>query len=197
MNIKEIEKDILNKANHNVNNGDGLAQELQRRWGKNIAFDVVDKLQKQGYLSDTSFFMDHSFKLGYLTLEGNIYLEKLNGHNNSSNITTNFNGPITVQNLQTGTNNTINESIPPIDYIELQNIVREIREIIQGKNDNQKAYKVLTQLQISLNESKSPEKLKRLWYEFKKIIASPEFGNISSALSTAIAAGTVILENIH
>ena len=47
MNIKDIEKDILTKAENNINpnTSSQLARELQQKWGE-YAFDITNKLQK-------------------------------------------------------------------------------------------------------------------------------------------------------
>ncbi len=78
MNIKDIEKDILTKAENNINpnTSSQLARELQQKWGE-YAFDITNKLQKQGYLVKCNFFMGGNFWLGYLTPLGTEYLKEL------------------------------------------------------------------------------------------------------------------------
>lgn len=63
MNIKDIEKDILTKAENNLNSNTSsqLVQELQEKWGVGLAFDVTNKLQKQGYLTNCVFLWTVDF----------------------------------------------------------------------------------------------------------------------------------------
>lgn len=63
MNIKDIEKDVLTKAENNLNpnTSSQLVQELQDKWGTRNTFDVTNKLPKQGYLTKCSFFMVVAF----------------------------------------------------------------------------------------------------------------------------------------
>ena len=79
MNIKDIEKDILTKAENNLNpnTSSQLVQELQDKWGIRTTFDVTNKLQKQDYLTKCSFFMSGGFLLGYPTPVGSEYLKEL------------------------------------------------------------------------------------------------------------------------
>ena len=68
MDIRTIEKDVLTKAKNNINpsTSSQLARELQQKWGK-YAFDITNKLQKQGYLVRCDFFFGGDFWLGYIT----------------------------------------------------------------------------------------------------------------------------------
>lgn len=79
MDIRTIEKDVLTKAKNNINpsTSSQLARELQQKWGK-YAFDITNKLQKQGYLVRCDFFFGGDFWLGYLTPAGTEYLKELN-----------------------------------------------------------------------------------------------------------------------
>ncbi|WP_256978991.1 hypothetical protein [Lactobacillus taiwanensis] len=123
MNIKDIEKDILTKAENNINpnTSSQLAQELQQKWGE-YAFDITNKLQKQGYLVKCNFFMGGNFWLGYLTPLGTEYLKELSHSvkaENSSVYQNNFNSPVSITNFQQGNHNVIIEKKKDVDYSAL------------------------------------------------------------------------------
>ena len=128
MNIKDIEKDILTKAENNINpnTSSQLARELQQKWGE-YAFDITNKLQTQGYLVKCNFFMGGNFSLGYLTPLGTEYLKELSHSvkaENSSVYQNNFNSPVSITNFQQGNHNVIIEEKREVDYSALLSTIR-------------------------------------------------------------------------
>ena len=136
MNIKDIEKDVLTKAENNLNPNTSfqLTQELQDKWGIGPVFDVTNKLKKQGYLTNCHFFMGGGFLLGYPTPAGSEYLKELNHVNKEEHSTVyqnNFNSTVSIDNLQQGHNNLITENKNQIDYSALLKTIEEINELKQ------------------------------------------------------------------
>lgn len=134
LNIKDIEKDVLTKAENNLNpnTSSQLVQELQDKWGIRPAFDVTNKLQKQGYLTKCSFFMGCGFLLGYPTPVGSEYLKELNHINKEEHTTVfqnNFNSAVSVGNLQQGNNNSVVENKNELDYSALLKTIEKINEL--------------------------------------------------------------------
>ncbi|MDB6268917.1 hypothetical protein [Lactobacillus amylovorus] len=197
MNIKDIEKDVLTKAENNLNpnTSSQLVQELQDKWGTRNAFDVTNKLQKQGYLTKCIFFMGGGFLLGYPTPAGGEYLKELR-HLDKEDHTTiyqnNFNSTVSVGNLQQGHNNSITENKDQIDYSALLKIIEEINELrplyMKAENYNPDFYKTLDELQEGAENKESYGKLKKIWGKLQSILESNSVSNISSIISTIISA---------
>lgn len=196
MNIKDIEKDVLTKAENNLNpnTSSQLVQELQDKWGTRNAFDVTNKLQKQGYLTKCSFFMGGGFLLGYPTLAGSEYLRELNHVNKEAHSTVfqnNFNSKVSIGNLQQGNNNSITEK-NQIDYSALLKIIGEINELrplyMKAENYNPDFYKTLDELQVGAENKEPYGKLKKIWSKLQSILESNSVSNISSIISTIISA---------
>lgn len=197
MNIKDIEKDVLTKAENNLNpnTSSQLVQELQDKWGIRPAFDVTNKLQKQGYLTKCSFFMGGDFLLGYPTPAGSEYLKELNHVNKEEHSTiyqNNINSTVSIGNLQQGNNNSITENKNQIDYSALLKIIEEINELrplyMKAENYNPDFYKTLDELQEGAENKESYEKLKKIWDKLQSILESNSVSNISNIISTIISA---------
>lgn len=197
MNIKGIEKDVLTKAENNLNpnTSSQLVQELQDKWGIRPAFDVANKLQKQGYLTNCHFFMDGGFLLGYPTPAGSEYLKELNHVNKGEHSTVfqnNFNSTVSIGNLQQGNNNSITENKNEFDYSALLKMIEEINELkplyLKEKGFNPDFYKTLDELQVGARNKEPYGKLKKTWNKLQKILESNSVSNISSIISTIISA---------
>ena len=197
MNIKDIEKDVLTKAENNLNpnTSSQLVQELQDKWGTRNAFDVNNKLPKQGYLTKCSFFMGGGFLLVYPTLAGSEYLRELNHVNKEAHSTVfqnNFNSTVSIGNLQQGNNNSITENKNQIDYSAILKIIEEINELrplyMKAENYNPDFYKTLDELQVGAENKESYGKLKKIWNKLQSILESNSVSNISSIISTIISA---------
>lgn len=197
LNIKDIEKDVLTKAANNLNSNTSsqLVQELQEKWGIRIAFDVTNKLQKQGYLTRCSFFMGGGFLLGYPTPAGSEYLKELNHVNKEEHSTiyqNNINSTVSIGNLQQGNNNSITENKNQIDYSALLKIIEEINELrplyMKEENYNPDFYKTLDELQEGAENKESYGKLKKIWDKLQSILESNSVSNISNIISTIISA---------
>lgn len=197
MNIKDIEKDVLTKAENNLNPNTSfqLTQELQDKWGIGPVFDVTNKLKKQGYLTNCHFFMGGGFLLGYPTPAGSEYLKELN-HVNKEEYSTvyqnNFNSTVSIDNLQQGHNNLITKNKNQIDYSALLKTIEEINELkplyMKGKDYNPDFYKTLDELKMGAENKESYGKLKKIWNKLQSILESNSVSNISSIISTIIAA---------
>lgn len=197
MNIKDIEKDVLTKAENNLNPNTSfqLTQELQDKWGIGPVFDVTNKLKKQGYLTNCHFFMGGGFLLGYPTPAGSEYLKELNHVNKEEHSTVyqnNFNSTVSIDNLQQGHNNLITENKNQIDYSALLKTIEEINELkplyMKGKDYNPDFYKTLDELKMGAENKESYGKLKKIWNKLQSILESNSVSNISSIISTIIAA---------
>ncbi len=157
MDIRTIEKDVLTKAKNNINpsTSSQLARELQQKWGK-YAFDITNKLQKQGYLVRCDFFFGGDFWLGYLTPAGTEYLKELNysAKKEQTNIyQNNFNSAVSITNLQQGDHNSIIGSKNEVDYSALLKTIEKINDLkllyIKAEDYNPDFYKTLDELQES------------------------------------------------
>lgn len=197
LNIKDIEKDVLTKAanNLNPNTSSQLVQELQEKWGIDIAYKVASKLQDQGYLKECDFLWDRDFLLGYLTPAGSEYLRELNHVNKEAHSTVfqnNFNSTVSIGNLQQGNNNSITENKDQIDYSALLEIIEEINELrplyMKAENYNSDFYKTLDELQEGAENEESYGKLKKIWDKLQSILESNSVSNISGIISTIISA---------
>lgn len=197
LNIKDIEKDVLTKAENNLNpnTSSQLVQELQDKWGIGPVFDVTNKLQKQGYLTNCHFFMSGGFLLGYPTPAGSEYLRELNHVNKETHSTVfqnNFNSAVSIGNVQQGNNNSITENENQIDYSALLKIIEEINELrplyMKAENYNSDFYKTLDELQEGAENEESYGKLKKIWDKLQSILESNSVSNISSIISTIISA---------
>ncbi|QDD71010.1 hypothetical protein DM298_09245 [Lactobacillus amylovorus] len=197
MNIKDIEKDVLTKAENNLNPNTSfqLTQELQDKWGIGPVFDVTNKLKKQGYLTNCHFFMGGGFLLGYPTPAGSEYLKELNHVNKEEHSTVyqnNFNSTVSIDNLQQGHNNLITKNKNQIDYSALLKTIEEINELkplyMKGKDYNPDFYKTLDELKMGAENKESYGKLKKIWNKLQSILESNSVSNISSIISTIIAA---------
>lgn len=197
MNIKDIEKDVLTKAENNLNPNTSfqLTQELQDKWGIGPVFDVTNKLKKQGYLTNCHFFMGGGFLLGYPTPAGSEYLKELNHVNKEEHSTVyqnNFNSTVSIDNLQQGHNNLITENKNQIDYSALLKTIEEINELkplyMKEKDYNPDFYKTLDELQVDAENKELYRKLKKTWNKLQKILESNSVSNISSIISTIISA---------
>lgn len=197
MNIKDIEKDILTKAENNLNpnTSSQLVQELQDKWGIRTTFDLTNKLQKQGYLTKCSFFMGGGFLLGYPTPAGSEYLKELKHPDKEDHTTVyqnNFNSTVSIGNLQQGHNNLITENRKEFDYSALLKAIEEINELkllyLKEKDYNPDFYKKLDELQVDAENKESYGKLKKTWNKLQKILESNSVSNISSIISTIISA---------
>lgn len=198
MDIRTIEKDVLTKAKNNINpsTSSQLARELQQKWGK-YAFDITNKLQKQGYLVRCDFFFGGDFWLGYLTPAGTEYLKELNysAKKEQTNIyQNNFNSAVSVTNLQQGDHNSIIESKNEVDYSALLKTIEKINDLkllyMKAEDYNPDFYKTLDELQESTEKKESYGKLKKIWNKLQNILGSNSVSNISSIISTIIAACT-------
>lgn len=197
MNIKDIEKDVLTKAENNLNPNTSfqLTQELQDKWEIGPVFDVTNKLKKQGYLTNCHFFMGGGFLLGYPTPAGSEYLKELNHVNKEEHSTVyqnNFNSTVSIDNLQQGHNNLITENKNQIDYSALLKTIEEINELkplyMKEKDYNPDFYKTLDELKMGAENKESYGKLKKTWNKLQSILESNSVSNISSIISTIIAA---------
>lgn len=198
MNIKDIEKDILTKAENNINpnTSSQLARELQQKWGE-YAFDITNKLQKQGYLVKCNFFMGGNFWLGYLTPLGTEYLKELNHvakAENSSVYQNNFNSAVSITNFQQGNHNVIIEEKKEVDYSALLSTIERINDLkslyMKAQDYNPDFYKTLNELQQGAEKKEPYGKLKKLWNKLQDILASNSVSNISSIISTLISVCT-------
>ena len=198
MDIRTIEKDVLTKAKNNINpsTSSQLARELQQKWGK-YAFDITNKLQKQGYLVRCDFFFGGDFWLGKLTAAGTEYLKELNysAKKEQTNIyQNNFNSAVSVTNLQQGDHNSIIESKNEVDYSALLKTIEKINDLkllyMKAEDYNPDFYKTLDELQESTEKKESYGKLKKIWNKLQNILGSNSVSNISSIISTIIAACT-------
>ena len=197
MDIRTIEKDVLTKAKNNINpsTSSQLARELQQKWGK-YAFDITNKLQKRGYLVRCNFFFGGDFWLGYLTPAGTEYLKELNysAKKEQTNIyQNNFNSAVSVTNLQQGDHNSIIESKNEVDYSALLKTIEKINDLkllyMKVEDYNPDFYKILDEFQ-KRKKKESYGKLKKIWNKLQNILGSNSVSNISSIISTIIAACT-------
>ena len=198
MNIKDIEKDVLTKAENNIDpsTSSSLVRELQQKWGEN-AFTITNKLQKQGYLTKCNFFMGGDFWLGYLTVAGTEYLKELNGSAKAENLRgsqTNFNAPISINNFQQGDHNAIIENKNEVDYSALLDTIDKINVLkslyMKAEDYNPDFYKTLNELQKAAEKKESYGKLKKIWNKLQNILGSNTVSNISSIISTIITTCT-------
>ncbi|MDU6569456.1 MAG: hypothetical protein E6513_03065 [Lactobacillus johnsonii] len=198
MNIKDIEKDVLTKAENNIDpsTSSSLVRELQQKWGEN-AFTITNKLQKQGYLTKCNFFMGGDFWLGYLTVAGTEYLKELNGSAKAENLRgsqTNFNAPVSINNFQQGDHNAIIENKNEVDYSALLDTIDKINVLkslyMKAKDYNPDFYKTLNELQKAAEKKESYGKLKKIWNKLQNILGSNTVSNISSIISTIITTCT-------
>lgn len=198
MNIKDIEKDVLTKAENNIDSStsSSLVRELQQKWGEN-AFTITNKLQKQGYLTKCNFFMGGDFWLGYLTVAGTEYLKELNGSAKAENLRgsqTNFNAPVSINNFQQGDHNAIIENKNEVDYSALLDTIDKINVLkslyMKAEDYNPDFYKTLNELQKAAEKKESYGKLKKIWNKLQNILGSNTVSNISSIISTIITTCT-------
>lgn len=198
MNIKDIEKDVLTKAENNIDpsTSSSLVRELQQKWGEN-AFTITNKLQKQGYLTKCNFFMGGDFWLGYLTVAGTEYLKELNGSAKAENLRgsqTNFNAPVSINNFQQGDHNAIIENKNEVDYSALLDTIDKINVLkslyMKAEDYNPDFYKTLNELQKAAEKKESYGKLKKIWNKLQNILGSNTVSNISSIISTIITTCT-------
>ena len=198
MDIRTIEKDVLTKAKNNINpsTSSQLARELQQKWGK-YAFDITNKLQKQGYLVRCDFFFGGDFWLGYLTPAGTEYLKELNGSAKAENLRgsqTNFNAPVSINNFQQGDHNAIIENKNEVDYSALLDTIDKINVLkslyMKAEDYNPDFYKTLNELQKAAEKKESYGKLKKIWNKLQNILGSNTVSNISSIISTIITTCT-------
>ena len=198
MNIKDIEKDVLTKAENNIDSStsSSLVRELQQKWGEN-AFTITNKLQKQGYLTKCNFFMGGDFWLGYLTVAGTEYLKELNGSAKAENLRgsqTNFNAPVSINNFQQGDHNAIIENKNEVDYSALLDTIDKINVLkslyMKAEDYNPDFYKTLNELQKADEKKESYGKLKKIWNKLQNILGSNTVSNISSIISTIITTCT-------
>lgn len=189
---------MLTKAKNNINpsTGSQFARELQQKWGR-YAFDITNKLQKQGYLVRCDFFFDGDFWLGYLTPAGTEYLKELNpsAEKEQTNIyQNNFNSAVSITNLQQGDHNSIIGSKNEVDYSALLKTIEKINDLkllyMKAEDYNPDFYKTLDELQESTEKKESYGKLKKIWNKLQNILGSNSVSNISSIISTIIAACT-------
>lgn len=198
MNIKDIEKDVLTKAENNIDpsTSSSLVRELQQKWGEN-AFTITNKLQKQGYLTKCNFFMGGDFWPGYLTVAGTEYLKELNGSAKAENLRgsqTNFNAPVSINNFQQGDHNAIIENKNEVDYSALLDTIDKINVLkslyMKAEDYNPDFYKTLNELQKAAEKKESYGKLKKIWNKLQNILGSNTVSNISSIISTLISVCT-------
>ncbi|MCT7790323.1 MAG: hypothetical protein N4R38_03250 [Lactobacillus crispatus] len=181
MNIKEIERDILDNADQNLNSNTGLnlANKLIDKWG-GLAFDTTNKLQKQGYLKNCDFFMGGDFSLGFLTKDGKKYLNELNGNldNFSTANVNNFYGSI--NNFQQGNHNAITNQKLNFDYDKFNKILAALlsqkRDYLKETEDVE-FYNLLDEVQKLSYSKAEPNKIKKLWHKMVNILASEPVTN--------------------
>ena len=96
--------------------------------------------------------------------------------------------------MQQGDHNSIIESKNEVDYSALLKTIEKINDLkllyMKAEDYNPDFYKTLDELQESTEKKESYGKLKKIWNKLQNILGSNSVSNISSIISTIIAACT-------